>query len=598
MSISVISPDWFVMDRLSQSWQRFSHESLCWHASLAAWEKRTLATDLLIFDAHNPVSLGDLTRLKRLAYQIPTLLLHAPDLASDDIQDPAAPWVPVSIDADVDSLRVAAVAARLRSQGTLKAAGLPSQPPALQRASGPVSIEARMGRWMDILTPTSPLWRRDSRDATGRLRDLTRLEDLSALLSNRLPCRRQMIRLDEILRQLESRGLPVQATSLDGNSALALRIDLQHTLRSIDEVLAAIGTLPQLCDVMLTDSASACELRIVGREPINGGDFAALAHQWSEISWPDFDGSMEFTAGLGLSRERLRCQGGDLGLLRDAQGRFGFRLSLPKNEPAAYLPGFVSHLRRRLEYPGTEIGFFLVQEPRTDIDLGELLAPWLGSCGWIQPRGELAWSVIAPIGRSEVTDFFEALGEYRRQALEARGSGPASPTPFEASVVAHVRIEEDLARWLEAFEATRQQANSQVTHGPIVVLAHETSPWIQGLAARLSDSGGEVVQASVVEPCDSAGDDPAALEASTVLDLRRPQAADWNRLEHLVEEGLLHRRIYLLTDDLRRQNDRLASWVESWGDRTPRHEEDAAAPITDSHKPLQDVIASHHLADD
>ena len=263
--------------------------------------------------------------------------------------------------------------------------------------------------------------------------------------------------------------------------------------------------------------------------------------------------------------------------MRDDCGRFGWRLSLPTDEPAAVMAGYLNHLDRRLPDEALELGAFQLQ---TDADLPRFgrqtetsLIESVGSCGFVHRRGERSWIVIAPVGPNESGEFVQWLQQGWSQAMLEPGGDVARPQtvlPFTLAItiVGHVPREAGIAGLTELMLAALAAPGPLGNEPPIVVISRSEPGWVDGLSRRLQQWGCSVTRISDEAPCPDEWSQHGNHRTPLVLDLRTPGGCGWSRLDDLVREGSLNRHVFLLTEDLRRQIDLLSSFGTQWESAT------------------------------
>ncbi len=607
MAIAVLTPDWSFHDRVRQTIGGELGE-LVWANRPRKRLERRRADDGWIVDADAAWKLDDWLCLERVARTTPILLVVRGSLPEGlDGPLPVAPESPLfgvqlrSID-QVNATEVACALALGRSartrresrridDGTVEAPNgarrsgdcEPRDLPlaaVLQVASEPVRSAARRYREAarridraDGLDGRSIAGAADraeaQRAADDLLRQIDRLQDGTLLWDDRLGIRRETLQVAELLeRALRRTGR--SGSYPPAGSETVLRVDRRLAEAIVVEMLEALPEVDR-AEFRVARCDGLIAIDCWSDETIAIDEFAELQAEWNERAWPA--GASPFTWELGLARERARCQGGDFLPARSDEGRFGWRLILPEDDPAGIVRGYLAHLARRLPPDVDSLGAFVVQtdadgerrRAATDVALTEAV----GSCGLVLRRGDRTWIVVAPVGEDETGEFVQWL---QQRWTEALGGSKADAAPkrleftLAISTCGHVLRSDGPPALLDLLRIGLCVPGPMGDEAPILVISRGEPGLIDGLSRRLAESGCSVTRVEAEAPCPEEWSEDAPARRPVVFDLRQPEEEGWSRLDELVRAGALHRQVYLLTEDLRRQNDRLANFGAAWAD--------------------------------
>lgn len=608
MAIAVLSPDWSFHDRVRQTIGSELGE-LIWANRPRKRLERRRTDDGWIVDADAAWKLDDWLCLERVARTTPILLVVR-GVLPDGLDGP----LPVTPDSplagaqlrSIDGLNATEVACALalgrsarsrRESLRFDGAGVASHETAmegdeeprdlplaavLQVASDPVRSAARRYREAarridraDGLDGRSIAGAADRAEAQQAADDLLqridRLQDGTLLWDDRLGIRRETMRVAELLERA------LRRTGRSGSyppvgSETVLRVDRRLAEAIVVEMLEALPDVVR-AEFRIARCDGLIAIECGSDETIGIEEFAELQAEWNDRAWPA--AASPFTWGLGLARERARCQGGDFLPARSEEGRFGWRLILPEDDPAGIVRGYLAHLARRLPLDVDTLGAFIVQtdadgerrRAATDVALTEAV----GSCGLVLRRGDRTWIVVAPVGQDETGEFVQWLQQRWTEALGGTNAD-ASPKRLDftlaISTCGHVPRSDGAQGLLDLLRIGLSVPGPMGDEAPILVISRGEPGLVDGLSRRLAESGCSVTRVEAEAPCPEEWSEDAPARRPVVFDLRQGEEEGWSRLDELVRAGALHRQVYLLTEDLRRQNDRLANFGSGWYDGT------------------------------
>ena len=300
---------------------------------------------------------------------------------------------------------------------------------------------------------------------------LNKVRDLCSLLSSRFSTYRTAFCLQTLVNEVvaKHKNFKVigdsQRRGTDPREMLAFA-DPTQVRCCIEETLAAVATGEPVGEervIELVAGGDQGKLKIIvwDGSTLDNDSFRRLRDRWLGSQWSISTAAPDFLLGLGLTRERLRHNGGDLRVVREMGKGIGLELSVPCNQLRAVLASYQSLIRRKLPNLSElsiftarlEDGQFLAQGRST---ITEFIQTNMGSLGLAIPLDQKSWAVLAPVQADERETFVSWLESQWEQLVAIQDEDRPNPSrsiKLLIAPLATVGVDTPVENWAEQLDA-------------------------------------------------------------------------------------------------------------------------------------------------